>query len=218
MKAVLKTIAGWIATVLVAPEVASFYLRKQFVGGNCALEASSQLLSLLPGLTGAYLRNAFLRQVLAECHVTARVEFGVLFSKIGARLGRHCYVGPRCCLGLVDLEEDVLLGAGVHVPSGARIHGTADANRPIREQVGTIATVRIGAGTWVGANAVVMADVGRNCVIGAGSVVTQTIPDNVVAAGVPARILRSRTAAKLEEVNEIDETQRLPALSTGAVE
>jgi acetyltransferase-like isoleucine patch superfamily enzyme len=39
-----------------------------------------------------------------------------------------------------------------------------------------------------------MADVGENSVIGAGAVVTRAIPSLVVAAGVPARVLRSRSA------------------------
>ena len=52
--------------------------------------------------------------------------------------------------------------------------------------------VRIGEGTWVGSAAIVLADVGKHCVIGAGAVVTHALPDFVVAAGVPARIVKSR--------------------------
>ena len=52
--------------------------------------------------------------------------------------------------------------------------------------------MRIGEGTWVGSAAVVLADVGRHCVIGAGAVVTVPIPDYAIAAGVPARVIRSR--------------------------
>jgi acetyltransferase-like isoleucine patch superfamily enzyme len=37
-----------------------------------------------------------------------------------------------------------------------------------------------------------MADVGKGTVVGAGSVVTKPLPDHVVAAGVPAKIIRSR--------------------------
>jgi acetyltransferase-like isoleucine patch superfamily enzyme len=44
----------------------------------------------------------------------------------------------------------------------------------------------------VGSASVVLADVGRECVIGAGSVVTKPVPDYSVAAGVPARVLKSR--------------------------
>ena len=50
--------------------------------------------------------------------------------------------------------------------------------------------VRIGAGSWIGAAAVVMADVGPESVVGAGSVVTQPVPGGVVAAGVPSRVVR----------------------------
>jgi virginiamycin A acetyltransferase len=63
---------------------------------------------------------------------------------------------------------------------------------PIRDQAGALTMVTIGEGSWVGSAAVVMADVGRDSVVGAGSVVTKPIPDRVIAAGVPARVIRSR--------------------------
>jgi len=84
------------------------------------------------------------------------------------------------------------------VPSGPASHGTDRIDVPIRDQAGRPAQVRIGAGTWVGSAAVVMADVGRDAVIGAGSVVTRPIPDRVVAAGVPAVPIRTRDARPAE--------------------
>jgi acetyltransferase-like isoleucine patch superfamily enzyme len=91
----------------------------------------------------------------------------------------------------------VLIGSGVHITSGRRTHGTADLSVPIREQEGERTLVRIGEGAWIGSAAVIMADVGRHAVVGAGSVVTRPIPDGVVAAGVPARVIRQRTPAEL---------------------
>jgi acetyltransferase-like isoleucine patch superfamily enzyme len=52
--------------------------------------------------------------------------------------------------------------------------------------------VTVGRGAWLGSASVVMADVGHGTVVGAGSVVTKPLPPDVVAAGVPARIIRSR--------------------------
>ena len=101
-------------------------------------------------------------------------------------------VGPRCHLGLVHIERDVLVGAGVQIPSGPDTHGISDPDVLIRDQPGTKRLVRIGAGSWIGSAAVVMADVGRGSVVGAGSVVTTPLPDYVIAAGIPARVLRSR--------------------------
>jgi virginiamycin A acetyltransferase len=46
----------------------------------------------------------------------------------------------------------------------------------------------------VGDNAVVMADVGCNTIIGAGSVVVRAVPDFVVAVGNPARVVKQRQA------------------------
>jgi acetyltransferase-like isoleucine patch superfamily enzyme len=119
------------------------------------------------------------------------VEFGAIFSRVGARLDDRTYVGPRCHLGLVHLEPDVLIAAGVHIPSGAYTHGT-DTAMPIRDQAGTRRLVRIGAGSWIGSNAVILADVGRHTIVGAGAVVTKPIPDGVIATGVPARVVRQR--------------------------
>jgi acetyltransferase-like isoleucine patch superfamily enzyme len=180
------------ATIVVVPALVSFWLRRALLGGDRALAGSSQALALVPGLVGQYVRRAFLSRVLAECHHTATIEFGVLFSKVGARIGENVYIGPRCHLGLVHIERDTLLGPAVHVPSGASTHGTTDPDLPIRDQPGSPVVVRLGAGCWIGSGAIVMADVGPNTVVGAGAVVTTPLPDRVIAAGVPARILKSR--------------------------
>jgi virginiamycin A acetyltransferase len=181
-----------VATIAVLPWLVSFALRSLVLGRDRALTGSSQSLSLIPGVIGLYLRRAFFSRVLQRCHRSATIEFGTLFSRAGAILDARVYVGPRCHLGLVHLEQDVLLAAGVHVPSGKRTHGTDDATIPIRDQEGEVSVVRIGQGSWVGSAAVVMADVGARTVIGAGAVVTQPIPADVIAGGIPARVLRSR--------------------------
>lgn len=189
----LKCVARVLATAAVLPLWLTFLLQRALIGRDRAVEHFSEVTSLLPGLSGRYLRRAFLALVLDECHPTATVCFGVLFSKAGARLGENVYVGPRCHLGLVTLERDVLLAAGVHVTSGARTHGM-DPTRPIRDQETAVSRVRVGAGAWVGSACVVMSDVGAGTVVGAGAVVTRPLPDNVVAAGVPATVLRARDA------------------------
>jgi acetyltransferase-like isoleucine patch superfamily enzyme len=184
-----------LALVAVSPAILWFRVKAAVVGRDQALEGSSEWLSLLPGLPGRYLRRAFLAHALAGCHPTASVGFGCLFSKHGAVIGANVYLGPRCHIGLATIEDDVLLAAGVQVTSGAQTHGFADLSRPIREQQGVLTRVRIGAGAWVGSGAIIMADVGRDTVVGAGAVVTKPLPDAVIAAGVPARVIRSRRDA-----------------------
>ena len=112
-------------------------------------------------------------------------------------MGENVYVGPGCHLGLVELAADVLVGAGVHIPSGGRAHTAADTAVPIREQPFVRTRIRVGQGSWVGSAAVVMADVGRDSIVGSGAVVTRPVPDGVVAAGVPARVLKARDSNHL---------------------
>ena len=187
-----KAVARALATVAVLPALTSFAVRRLMFGADRALEGSTQALALVPGMIGDYLRRAFLARTLTACHSSATVQFGTIFSQAGARLDENVYVGPGCHLGLVHLERDVLLGAGVHVPSGGATHGTRDVSRPIRDQPGERTMVRIGEGTWIGSAVVVLADVGKHCVVGAGSVVTSPLADYVVAAGVPAKVIRDR--------------------------
>src|SRR5262245_31240084 len=170
-------------------------MRSAVVGRDRALQGSTQALACVPGILGQYIRRAFLSRVLAGCHRTAVIEFGTIFAQADAQLDENAYVGPRCHLGLVHVERNALLAGGVHVPSGARSHGTADLSVPIREQEGSPALVRIGAGSWIGSAAVVMADVGRDAIVGAGAVVTRPVPNRVVVAGVPARVVKHRDPA-----------------------
>ncbi len=91
----------------------------------------------------------------------------------GARLGRACILNTHAS---VDHECD--LGDGVHVAPGAVLAGR----------------VEVGECTLIGVGAVVLprVKIGRNVVVGAGAVVTRDLPDDVVAYGNPARVIRSR--------------------------
>src|SRR5688500_4536618 len=192
MRDALKALAHALCWIAVTPSVISWWLRSLVIGRDRALEGSTQAWALVPGLTGQYLRRAFLSRTLQSCARSATIEFGTLFSSASASIGERAYIGPRCHLGWAVIEDDALLAAGVHVPSGARTHGIDDLSMPIRDQPTLKTPVRIGRGCWIGSAAVVMADVGRHAVIAAGAVVTRAIPDATIAGGVPARVLRHR--------------------------
>jgi hypothetical protein len=117
----LKLVARVAALILVCPAILSYRLGGIVLGADRALQGTTQALALLPGISGQYLRNAFLRHALAYCHPTVVVEFGTLFSKVGARLEENVYIGPMCHIGLAQIGRDALLAPGVQVPSGPRI-------------------------------------------------------------------------------------------------
>src|SRR5690348_14480167 len=190
MRELLKTAGRMLANVWILPRVGLFRAASAIMGDDRALQGATQSLARIPGLRGEYLRRAFLSRAIARCHPTATICFGTIFSSTAARIDEFVYIGARCHVGFAHLERDVLLGDAVHVPSGAHIHGFDDPLVPIREQPGRPERVRVGQGTWVGSGSIVLADVGSHCVVGAGSVVTSPLPDFVIAAGVPARVIR----------------------------
>src|SRR5436305_1746670 len=195
MNNILKTLADALALMLVLPAFLLYLLGALTAGRERSFPGWSQAFSLLPGTTGVYLRRAFYRLVLPRCASGSWIGFGTVFSHPTASVGRNVYIGINCCLGDVTLEDDVLLGSHVSVMNGGSQHGIERLDVPIREQPGTWVRVTIGQDSWIGDRAVVLADIGHHCVIGAGSVVTKPSPDYAIAVGSPARVLRYRDGA-----------------------
>lgn len=188
----VKAAVRGVALMCVSPALVSFAVRARLDSRDRALQSTSEWLALIPGLTGQYLRRAFYCRALAACHHTATIEAGTVFCRAGTRLDANVYVGAGCRLGLVHIERDALIASGVHIPSGGETHRIDDVDTPIREQGRGERLVRIGAGSWIGESALVMADVGHDAVVGGGAVVTRPVRPWYVAAGVPAREIRRR--------------------------
>ena len=192
MKTILKTLIDLIAKALMLPAAMLCRLGIAVLGADKAFPGWSQLVSLIPGLTGVYLRRAFYKLVLPTCGDGVCLTFGSLISHPSARIGRDVYVGAYCSLGAVDIGDDVLIASHVSIMNGSSQHGISRLDVPIREQPGTFERVSIGLDSWIGERSTICANIGKHCVIGAGAVVTKPIPDFAIAVGVPARVVRYR--------------------------
>lgn len=109
-------------------------------------------------------------------------------------VGENFYANTGCVMldvGKITIGRDVLFGPNVSVyTAGHPIH--PDSRRSGYEYG---IPITIGDNVWIGGNCVILPGVkiGNNTVIGAGSVVTKDIPDNVCAAGNPCRVIREIT-------------------------
>lgn len=109
--------------------------------------------------------------------------------------GGRLAIGDNCLLNsgaYLDCAHSLTLGDGARVGPGAYI---TDTNRHEVEPGSGIfsAPTILGADSWVGAHAVILpgVTVGAGAVVAAGAVVNMSIPENSLAAGVPARVVRS---------------------------
>jgi acetyltransferase-like isoleucine patch superfamily enzyme len=96
------------------------------------------------------------------------------------------------CQGTVTIGNDVAITAYCAIVDTYHPHDPPDVLPPIGRRLPTEQTsVTIGAGTIIGMHTVVLPNVhiGRGCIIGAGSIVSQDIPDYAMAAGSPARVI-----------------------------
>jgi acetyltransferase-like isoleucine patch superfamily enzyme len=90
----------------------------------------------------------------------------------------------------VVIGDNVYCGPGVYITSDN--HSYDDPDEPIGRQWPRSAPVEIGAGSWLGVGAIVLpgARLGRNVAVAAGSVVRGEVPDRVLVAGSPAKVVR----------------------------
>lgn len=192
MKTISKKILLTIATILVAPLLLIFKSLNWTLKSDRLFASFSQLLSLIPGKSGNYLRASFYRFTLPSGQFDVVISFLTLLFQRDTEIGSGVYIGPQCNIGKCRIGKNTLLGSGVHVMSGKNQHTINSLEIPIKNQGGCYEKVSIGEDCWVGNGALIMANIGNQCVVGAGSVVISDIPDYSIVGGNPAKVIRSR--------------------------
>ena len=113
---------------------------------------------------------------------------------LGVRIGSGCRVYVDCDFGsepyLVTIGDHVTLTRGVRF---ATHDGGVWVFREEFPDIDVFAPIRVGNNVFIGYGAILLPGtvIGDDCVIGAGAVVTGLIPPRSVAAGVPARVVKS---------------------------
>jgi acetyltransferase-like isoleucine patch superfamily enzyme len=121
---------------------------------------------------------------------------GVIANKgTGISIGHNSAVGAQSFIagqGGVTIGNDVIMGAGVRIFSENHIYN--DPAIVIRKQGETRKGVFIGDNCWIGAGSTILdgVHIASGCIVAAGSVVTRSLDENSIAAGVPARVIKHR--------------------------
>ena len=134
----------------------------------------------------------------------------------GVSIGRNCFVGRNtiiaCKHGNIDIGEgtnisfncEILSGGSVKIGKNVLIaaycyiiggtHGFDRTDMPVQDQERKCKGIVIGDKVWLGAGVKILdgVTIGDNAVIGAGAVVTRDIPEDSIAVGIPAEVVKSR--------------------------
>ena len=168
---------------------------KDYVGSDDLYADVQRTMRLAAEMNTGYHTEAevrdYMRQITgSEIDETLRIftPFHINYGK-KTTFGRDCFVNFGCtflALGGITIEDDVFIGP--HCVLATEYH---PENPETRHSLLTKPIV-VKRNAWLGANVTVLAGVtiGENAIVAAGSVVTKDVPDNMIVAGSPARVIR----------------------------
>ena len=168
---------------------------KDYVGSDDLYADVQRTMRLAAEMNTGYHTEAevrdYMRQITgSEIDETLRIftPFHINYGK-KTTFGRDCFVNFGCtflALGGITIEDDVFIG-----PQCVLATEYHPENPETRHSLLTKPIV-VKRNAWLGANVTVLAGVtiGENAIVAAGSVVTKDVPDNMVVAGSPARVIR----------------------------
>jgi acetyltransferase-like isoleucine patch superfamily enzyme len=182
---ILKRTIQAVALLMVSPMA----LVSSFGKIGALQELFAQSLAVVPGFPGVFLRSAYYRLTLENCSIDVVIGFGSFFSRRRVVVQSNVSIGSYCVIGQAHIGARTQIASHVEIPgkgqhsrdATGRLSGPVDAPE---------AAVSIGSDCWIGASAIVMANIGDASTIGAGSVVVKEIPRSVIAVGSPAKPIR----------------------------
>lgn len=122
---------------------------------------------------------------------------------VSLKFGNNCKLNDRVHIvahEAVSIGDNVLMASNIFISDTSHGSFVENPSRPYEapdERILVTKPVEIGDNVWIGEGVCIMpgVSIGSGCTIGANAVVTKSVPDNSVVAGVPARTVRSWSEA-----------------------
>jgi len=158
-------------------------------------ELSQRALKITAEINNSYHTEEEIRLLMSELIGKQLDESFGLFPPFNTDCGRNIHIGKKVFInsgckfqdqGGIYISDNVLIGHNVVL---ATLNHDLD---PKHRSDMIPRSIHIGNNVWIGSNSTILGGVtiGKNAVIAAGSVVTKNVPENTVAAGVPAKIIK----------------------------
>jgi virginiamycin A acetyltransferase len=184
VRRLLKRLVFGISLAVVSPLILAAWIEEKATRGEALFVFLTQLLALIPGLVGTYLRGAYYYGTLEDCSWQVHVGFGSVFTYRGASVGPYVSMGAYCVIGHARIGDHVMMASRrQHIDESGKL-----SSEPRFE------SVTVGRGSWIGEGAIIMANVGERCIVSAGSVVVNEMPGASLLAGNPATVVKALNA------------------------
>ena len=140
------------------------------------------------------LRGLLFRNLFKSVGKNFRLGAGcIIHSHENISIGNNITIGDYAFFegaGEIEIKDNVQIAPHVSILSSD--HNYADKNKLIKEQGFKYGKVTIESNVWLGTNVVILKGVtiGKNSVVGSGAVVTKSVKENCIVAGVPAKIIK----------------------------
>ena len=159
-------------------------------------KVSQEAIRICSIISSGYHSPEELRQLMSELTASPIDEGFGLFPPFFADCGKNLHIGKNVFINSGCKFQDQ---GGIYIGDGALIgHNVVIATlnhdfNPEKRRGMYPKPVTVDKNVWIGSNSTICPGVkiGDNAVIGAGSVVTKDVPENMVAVGVPAKVIKS---------------------------
>lgn len=185
-------------SVLGVPDATDFHVGIDSMGSGCRIDPTVSVMRFSQRAGVICLAQD------VSLYANTRLVVGdvVADPAVGIRIGARTIVNVGCYLsgeGGLDIGDDVLIGPHAKLLSAG--HAIDEGDAIIARNRITRARIVVENGAWIGAGAIVLEGVriGRGAVVAAGALVRQDVPDGMVAAGMPARLIRVRRSGQFSD-------------------
>lgn len=165
--------------------------------------ASQEASKITAEINGSYHTPEELRALFSQLIGQPVDESFALFPPFHTDCGKNIHIGKNVFLNMGCKFQDqggIYIGDGTLIGHNVVLATLNHAMSPSRRGTMVPAPIRIGKNVWIGSNATILPGVtiGDGAIVAAGAVVTRDVPENTIAGGVPARVIRHLREEELQ--------------------
>lgn len=165
---------------------------------------SQEALKITAEINGSYHEPEQLRELFSRLTGRPVDQTFALFPPFYTDCGKNIHIGKHVFINMGCKFQDqggIYIGDGTLIGHNVVLATLNHAMEPDRRATMIPKPIHIGKNVWIGSNAVILpgVTVGDGAIIAAGAVVSKDVPENTIAGGVPAKVIRKINEERRQE-------------------